>query len=158
MYAVLDQLERVVEGGAGADADRVRDGPVQLVRVKCFMGSVADGDDEVEWIEHDVEVPRAGSPQPQAVPTRCRDGARMHARGGCVPADAAGTGLVRRQAAAASWERAELCVHTNTTRGAVRDAADGRSDAEGSSRTYVLRRSPSERVRSTRPADSKTFR
>jgi len=35
-----------------------------------------------------------------------------------VPADAAGTRLRRFHYAAADCDRAELCVHTNTTRGA----------------------------------------
>ena len=34
--------------------------------------------------------------------------------------EATGTALLRRQMAAASWERAELCVHTNSTRGTAR--------------------------------------
>ena len=35
---------------------------------------------------------------------------------GWVPAEVAGTGLVSFHSAAASWERAELWVQTNTTR------------------------------------------
>jgi Major intrinsic protein len=38
------------------------------------------------------------------------------AAAGCVPADIAGTLLARRQSAAARCERAELAVHTNSTR------------------------------------------
>src|SRR5271169_2100934 len=41
---------------------------------------------------------------------------------GRVPAEAAGTVLARRHSAAARWERAELAVHTNSTRPAVRAA------------------------------------
>ena len=41
------------------------------------------------------------------------------AAAGRVPADATGTPLARRHSAAARWERAELAVHTNSTRRAV---------------------------------------
>ena len=41
------------------------------------------------------------------------------ASAGCVPAEVAGIGLRRFHNAAASWERAELCVQTNTTRKGV---------------------------------------
>ena len=49
---------------------------------------------------------------------------------GWVPAEAAGTLLARRHSAAARWERAELAVHTNSTRPAVR-AAGRVSDSSG---------------------------
>ena len=41
-------------------------------------------------------------------------------RAGYVPAEAAGTRLRTAHNAAASWERAELWVHTNMTRGTRR--------------------------------------
>ena len=44
---------------------------------------------------------------------------------GWVPADTAGTVLARRHSAAARCERAELAVHTNSTRGAARDGRGG---------------------------------
>ena len=44
------------------------------------------------------------------------------AAAGWVPADAAGTVLARRHSAAARCERAELAVHTNSTRRAARAA------------------------------------
>ena len=57
------------------------------------------------------------------------------AAAGRVPAEAAGISLARRHSAAARCERAELAVHTNSTRRAVR--AGGRaseSSAPGTSR------------------------
>ena len=47
---------------------------------------------------------------------------------GCVPADTAGTALARRHSAAARCERAELAVHTNSTRSAAR-AVGGASES-----------------------------
>ena len=50
------------------------------------------------------------------------------AAAGCVPADTAGTLLACRHNAAARWERAELAVHTNSTRSAAR-AGRGASES-----------------------------
>ena len=47
------------------------------------------------------------------------------AAAGWVPADAAGTVLARRHSAAARCERAELAVHTNSTRSAARAGGRG---------------------------------
>jgi hypothetical protein len=78
---------------------------------------------------------------------------------GWVPADVAGTRLDAVHAAAASWDRAELCVQTNTTRAAGRENSGVKpAKALGTNRTYERRRSPSERTRSINPASPSTRR
>ena len=72
-----------------------------------------------------------------ATSDRCRRRATATAPGcisgaGCVPAEVAGTGLVSFHSDAANCERAEFCVHTNTTRPARSPAATGCSSSERS--------------------------
>lgn len=76
---------------------------------------------------------------------------------GCVPAEVAETLLWRFQIATASWLRAESRVHTNTTRSAW-CSGDSTIDSSASALTdkYVRRRSPSERMRRTTSAFSRT--
>lgn len=90
---------------------------------------------------------------------RATDTARRCTRcAGRVPAEATGTGLRCAQSADASCDRAELCVQTNTTRGAAIAAACVLGNAPGTSRTYVRRRSASDRDRSTNPTCSSSRR
>ncbi len=81
------------------------------------------------------------------------------AAAGCVPADATGTALHRCQRAVANWERAELPVHTKTTRRTPMVGDGSRSaNAVGVRWRYVRRRSASERVRASMPASSSEFK
>jgi hypothetical protein len=80
------------------------------------MGRVADRHDQVAVVPDVVDVP---GPQPgqRRLAALIASGSIVSA--GRVPADAAGTAMARRHNAAARCERAELAVHTNSTRRAV---------------------------------------
>ena len=71
---------------------------------------------------------RAGERQP--VPLRRRRSRRGRcASAGWVPAEAAGIVLARRHSAAASWERAEFAVQTNSTRARTPSTAGSAASA-----------------------------
>ena len=98
------------------------------------MGQVARGDDQVAVLPDVADVP---GPQPGSG-RRCRPAAAIApgsiAAAGWVPADTAGTALALRHSAAARCERAELAVHTNSTRAAARAASrESESSAPGTS-------------------------
>ena len=111
-----------VERGRRADADRIGHRPVQVGPVaEFFVGEVAHGDDQVAAGLDVVDRSGAAAGAAAAGGARRRRSRRgRSARAGWVPADAAGTGLAWRHSAAASCERAEFAVHTNTTRLAAR--------------------------------------
>ncbi len=83
-------------------------------------GPVAYRDDEVAILPYVADMPRPLAAQRQVMTPGGGDRARRDPPAGWVPADAAGTLLARRHSAAARCERAELAVHTNSTRRALR--------------------------------------
>jgi hypothetical protein len=117
-------------------------------RTEFLTGPVAYRDDEVAVLLYPADMPRLLAAQRQVMTPGGGDRARGCARGGGappppppppppgrVPADAAGTLLARRHSAAARCERAELAVHTNNTRRALRDGGRlSESSAPGTSR------------------------
>ena len=120
--AVRDVVVGGFEGRVGVDPYRVGDGPVQPLqgRVEFFVGVVAHRDDQIPVAELVPEADRSGVASASG-----RGGGPWprHAgwmRGpGWVPAEVAGMVLSWFQVAAASWDRAELAVQTNTIRGSL---------------------------------------
>ena len=104
-------------------------------RVEFFVGVVADGDDQVVVVAQRSSRPARGG-RGRAEPVAARDrrrGGGPRGRDGCRPTSPEGAQVF--QVAAASWERAEFAVHTNTTRrrsrgpvghGGERSRPDGR--------------------------------
>jgi hypothetical protein len=97
--------------------------PSTWVAGQVFVGVVADRDDKVIVLEDVADVGGRRRLQGRAVAAADPYGPGCTRGAGSVPADVAGIGLRRAQRAAASWERAELWVQTNTTRGACVSAA-----------------------------------
>jgi hypothetical protein len=120
---VLDSAVEVgvgeLECGVGIDRYWIGDRPVQprTEVPELFVGVVADGDDEVIVVKDVVEGLGAVAFDAESVALGDVT-ARGWMRGpGWVPAEVAGVLLSWFQMAAASWERAEFAVHTNSTRG-----------------------------------------
>ena len=127
---------------AGAGRDGVGDRPVQppRARIELFVGPVADGDRQrgVPGRRRRGAVGVA-SVEVEAGPSRRRQRRRDgRASAGWVPALAAATPVIERHRAAASWERAELAVHTNSAgcgRGRLWPGAAGPGRRRGGGRS-----------------------
>ena len=117
--ATVDVGVGAFERGVGIEWHWIGNRPVQPRKgvAEFFVGVVADRDDEVVVMKDVVEgfgrLRSIRRPWRSATAT-----ARGWMRGpGWVPAEVAGMMPRWFQVAAASWERAEFAVHTNTTRG-----------------------------------------
>ena len=132
-----DGIECLVERRVGADPDRVRNRPVTApVETELLVRGVAARDDPVTLFEHVDE--RRGVIAAIDMPWRfaAASAPRSIAAAGWVPAEATGTSLACCQSAAASWDRAEFAVQTNTIRLASAAERGARpSNAPGTRRT-----------------------
>jgi hypothetical protein len=114
--AAVDDGVGALEGGVGIDWRRVGNRPVQSRKgvAELFVGVVADGDNEVIVVEDVVERLGAVAVDAESVALGNGYSARVDAWAGM---GSGGGGWSVAQLAAASWERAEFAVQTNSTRG-----------------------------------------
>jgi hypothetical protein len=112
---------------------------------------VAHRDDQVVTAHHIPNVAGAGAVQVRAVPAGHPIGAGLRPCRGLRAGRGSRDRATSVSNAAASWERAELWLRTNTTRD-VGCGGHASSGAVGTSRRWFRRRSPSERSRVSRPA------
>ena len=119
-----------------------------------FASQVTHGDNRIAVLPDVADVAGPQAAQRQAMAPGRGDGTGSIRAAGCVPAEAAGIALERRQSAgAARCERAEVAVHTNSTRRAARAGGSAsESRAPEMSCRQVRRRSPSDRRRVMSPA------
>lgn len=97
------------------------------LRAEFFVRDIAYRHDEITAPYDVIDMSGAGPHQGQATSVRDGDGEGVHGAAGWVPAKTVGTGLRCARNAAASGERAELRVHTNTTLDAIRKPTGTRS-------------------------------
>jgi hypothetical protein len=126
---------------------------------QMFVGVVTDCDDQIVVAEDPVEVCGAGTAELHIMPSGNRDGPRVHCLGGVDPGRGGWNRAALCHKAAASCERAELWVQTNTTRTAARGPPAVKPvRASARSWTYVRRASSSDRDRPVTPASCRTPR